>query len=408
MADLFPIRIDQCEFAAGDQSIDNSAWIEALANAHMRDVTFCCCNPSTPVKLVVKRYGASSPTAKYGLARWPDTGLDHQLECHFFSQDETPSEKQSAFDDLGEGKVRVHLEETLTRTVEKGRAAEFARALKPAPNREPGEAAVRRERASQSTLLKSLWRQARLNIYGGKPRTWFQATFAIINAAKKIVINRQSETLADYLYVLSAPSDKLAKSHNEAVLAHVNAAQSRMYVIGRLRSYKTDKAQTLLPFLDFQTLPKTLVTVSQLEAAYGSGTFIRNFLHSSAGTLIGFATIEPAGGEWWKTVSLTTLTASKNMLPATSFAELDFEAYLSEQGRTFIKPIHVSEEARAAALPEFVLLDTAQRVRCEIWGSQTECLLEEKSLKVQEAQAKARHVIAWSANPREPLPDLPS
>lgn len=410
MSDLFPVQVGGKRFSVEDQSSENAEWAAALCAAHLQDEAFCCCNRANPVKLVVKRYGAGSSTVRFGLARWPDTGLDHDPACHFFSEEsDSRSEHLSAFEDLGQGKVRAHLEETLIRTIEKGHAAEFIRSLKPSTQKkEHGDESIRRERASQRTLLFKLWRQARLNIYSGKPRSWFHAAYALIHAAKKIIINRQNETLADYLCVLSGPSDKLAKAHNEAVLARVQSHQSRMFILGRMRAYRPDKQKTLLPMIDRACMPKTLAAVAMLDTAIGHSHFVRNILYAGHGNVIGLATIEPAGAEWWKAISLATLTTGKNLLPATSTAEIEFDRYLCEASRRFIKPIHAESPASStSSLPEVVLLDTPNRVRFQIWGSHGECLLEEKAEFQKSVDDKGRNIITWSANPREPFPILP-
>lgn len=407
MSIQYPIIVAGKTFLPEEQDQNNQQWVDALAQAHLADVTYCACNQHSPIPLVVKRYGANSLIVRYGLARWPDTGIDHDLECGFFSEDdETTSQSLPAFHEE-DGNLRVHLDTPLTRTAEKGKLGEFARSLKVAPKRKPdGDETRIRERASLNMLLLRLWRQSRLNIYHGKPRTWYQATFAIIHAAKKIIINRGGESLADYLYVLSIPSDKLAKSHNAAVMAHVSAAHSRMFMIGRMHGYKTDKDKTFLPMSDRNAMPKTLVSAELLAASYGDSNFVQNVLSDGAGNLIGLATIEPAGTEWWTTVSLTTLSTSQNLLPAFSSAELELENYLSGMQRSFLRPIHTGEQT-TNKVAEYVLLDTPVRYRVEVWGSNDECLLSHLKLLSSSDPDVIVLRLRWSANPRKPFPDLP-
>lgn len=408
MSQNYPIQVDGQVFTCADQTPENTEWLKALSGAHQQDVTFCHCNEHALVRLVVKRYGAGTPTVKYGLARWPDTGLDHQMDCAFFGEDEgTPTGSLSAFDELEDGNIRAHLSVSLTRSAEKGKAAEFARSLKQTP-RKPNEEVAKRERATDLMLLQQLWRHARLNIFTGKQRTWFHASFAIIKAAKKIVINREGETLADYLYVCAPASDKMAGNHNEAVMMHVAATRSRMFVIGRLKPFKAEKDQTILPMVDNASTIKTLVKVALLEEAIGSTNFTKNILHSGSGAVIGLSTVEPAGTSWWKAVSVVTITTTNNMIPACSSAELEFEAHLCDAGRNFIKPIIVSQSPSAQSpLPHFVLLDTPKRVRCQIWGEKSECSIEEMERAEALAKASRTDIVMWSSNPRKPFPDLP-
>jgi hypothetical protein len=344
MSTLFPVRLDSREFAPAEQSNDTEKWTVALAKAHLRDVAYCCCTPEKPVRLVVKRYGAGSDSVRYGLARWPDTGLEHAITCRFFSEDdEATAGTQAAFEDLGEGRVRVHLSESLHRTVPKGKAAEFARAL--TPSSKGAESVVRRQDlASQEMLLRKLWRQAGLNVYRGSPRAWYQIAFAALNAAQRLVINRKGETLADYLYVLSAQNDKAVNDHNAQVMKRVAAAESRMYVLGRLTSFNQDKVQVFFPAADRARMPKTLISTEMLDQAIGQSAFVRNLLDTGSGSIIGLAAIEPAGGEWWKAVSLAALTTSVNGIPANSSIELEFDAHLTANNRSFLRPLQIAVE----------------------------------------------------------------
>lgn len=404
----FPISANGTIFEPKEQVPENPRWTEALIASHQQDLTFCQCSGKS-IPLVVKRYSAGQPTVKFGLARWPDTGLDHHLDCQFFTEDESDTPDQvSAFESLSNGQVRAHIDSTLTRTVKKGHATEFIKSLKPNPKRSAER--IVRERATDSMLLLKLWREARLNIFNGRNRVWFHATFAIINAAKRIIINRNGESLADYLYINSSTNDKLVTKHNEAVLAHVAQVESRMFVIGRMKESKTDKLQTILPMIGVgATMPKALISSEMLATAIGTGNFKKNMLHAQTGNLIGFAAIEPTGPMWWKCVSLVTLSTSPNMIPVSSSAEIEFEAFLAANGRTFVKPIHVSASPSPSPLnPEFVLLDAAERTRFQLWGTRSECCLAEKEAVIIAANNSNKSIVHWSANPREIFPVLPT
>jgi hypothetical protein len=74
---LSPILIDGREFPPRQQSNETGDSTNALAGAHQRDVTFCCCDPDRKTKLVVKRYVADIDTVHYRLARWPESRLEH-------------------------------------------------------------------------------------------------------------------------------------------------------------------------------------------------------------------------------------------------------------------------------------------------------------------------------------------
>ncbi|GAB3552140.1 hypothetical protein GCM10027343_37300 [Noviherbaspirillum agri] len=230
--------------------------------------------------------------------------------------------------------------------------------------------------------------------------------FVLVNAAQRLVINRKGETLADYLYVLSAQSDKAMNEHNAGVMKRVAAAESRMYILGRLTSFNRDKVQVFLPAVDRARMPKTLISTEMLDSAIGQSAFVRNLLDSGSGSIIGLAAIEPAGGEWWKAVSIAALTTSVNGIPANSSIELEFEAHLTANNRSFLRPLQIAVEGQPAAKPVYLLIDTPDRLRCEIWGVGEECVLSEMRRREKDAKDSGKALITWSANPRLPFPDV--
>lgn len=400
----FQIRVGNTDFKPSEQSNSNQRWVTALAGAHLQDQTHCLCGPN-PVPLSVKHYGRDTPSSHYGVARWPDTGLDHDPECDFFNE-ETDSGASAgtkpAFDELGEGRIRAHLAMGLGLAVANG---------KNKPERAAGGkqgVQATRNRASEVTLLQRLWRHSSLNCLDGNPRNWFGAVLKSLKGADRIVVNRAGSTMADFLLVGTQQSARIAATHNQKVLARAGSEPSRLFVLGRLKQYSAEKTQCLLPLHEGFGLPKILVQTSQLAGLVFQRPFMVNLLSGTAGSVVVLACIEPAGNDWWKVVSIGGITTTTNMVPVDSSYETEFEEYLVSLARKFVKPIAINEIDQDGNRPDFILLDTQPRTRCEVWGMQTEEYLAGKADRIAEYAKRGQRLVSWSANPKEPFPALPA
>lgn len=399
----FPISINGIVFLPVNQSQSNHEWVKSLAYAHRKELAHCLC-AKKPILLCVRHYGSGGPNDHYDLAQWPDTGLDHDQDCKYFNDElDTGSRDQTtlpAFEGIDDDKIRVHLATPL-----KISTGSLAKRDPSSTNSPTGKS---RARASEVALLLRLWREASLNIHDGRSRTWFNATYKLINAAKTFIVNKHGQSLADFLIVGTQERDRMAMAHNETVLDNAGKAGSRLFVIGRLRAYQRAKSRILLPLLDFQGVPKAMVEVALLDRFLDGRNFFKNLLDDRSGNAIVLACIEPNGKDWWKVISVTGIATSKNCVPVESSFELEFEAYLAGNSRRFLKPIAQSENAdEGDQRPDFILLDTEPRVRIEVWGMKTECYLADKQKRIEKYKSKGQTLLSWSANPREPFPALP-
>jgi hypothetical protein len=402
MPTTFPVRVDLQIFNPAEQSNTNHRWVAALSLAHRQDLTFCRCG-NNEIALSIKHYGRDTDNSHYGLARWPETGLAHDPDCQYFDDDSDAAVSIGhlpAFDEIGEGKIRAHLAVGLGLG-----AATLTTDDVPSPSKSGSKST--RSRASEAALLQKLWRLASLNVYHGSLRHWFGAVFSALKAADRIVVSRHGATLADHLLVGASSSDKLATAHNLRVLQRCADSPSRLFVLGRMRKYEASKARCLLPLKEFHGLPKILVQTGQLDRFVAKRPFLLNLLSEPTGFVVVLVCIEPDGRDWWKVVSLTGISTTTNLIPADSSFEVEFEGYLVEHARKFIKPMINSEVDHDANRPDFILLDTQPRTRCEVWGMQTAEYLSGKAQRIATYAKRGQKLVSWSANPREPFPALP-
>lgn len=389
------------QYHAGLESID---FQHALSLEHRKGTTFCLCNRDTPVRLSVRRYERDANEVFYGLAKWPDTGLEHGVECIFFGEDASSGgahETKPAFEDLPDGQQRVYLATSLALNL--GLSVETPTT----PGGKSGSG-TSRQRATEITLLLNLWRRARLNVYKGKSRHWFNACFMLLAAAKKTVLNKNGGSLSEYLLLGAGREDRLVKDHNETLLRRAREQPSRLFVIGRMRAKSSDKSQFMLSFKDFNSLPRISVSSRVYEDFVGKRAHVKCALENDQNVVV-LACIEPSGTEWWKVVHLTGIATSKNFIPVESSYEMTFDDYLASNSRTYLKPLAVDEGEESLSMrPDFILLDTIPRAYCEVWGMSTPEYLASKVLKEKKYRERGLPLVSWSPMTDLTLPSLPS
>lgn len=389
MRTLFKIKVNDVFF---DQPDANHLQLQ-LKRAHKKNQCFCYCRPAHPIPLVVKHYNGDSEASFYGLALWPDTNFEHEPECFFFDKhsDDTPlgheNADKPAFEELEGGKSRAYLDTALQIINKNIRAIE---ARKTAESQTP----TRRRRANDLTLLLKLWRQAGLNVYKGNARTWYNAVFLLLRAASQLVINKNGESLSDYLLIGASSSDKAGLEHNQAVLQRAQSGYTRLFVVGRLRGYTREKTRQMLSLKDFGGLPRISTTIEQLDRCFESDSAFKHFTSVNDTDVIVIACIEPSNNEWWTTHHLHAYTTNKSMLPTSTLAEKNFADYLIDQGRKFMVPLAL-EDNNTQQRPQFLLLDTPQRTYCEVFEKDTIRDLERVDEKTQLYQQRQQSYVAW-------------
>lgn len=374
----------------------------ALQRAHGEHPALCLCR-AEPIRLVIKRYHGETDTPVFGLARWPDTGYDHQPNCYFFGEEALPQdtgEVRPAIEELENGRSRVYLA-TALRIIERNIQAIAAKKAK-------DPAVEKRHRASEVILLMKVWRSAGLNVYRGQQRKWFHATFSILRAASQIVINSDGETLDQYLLVAAHSGDQLAAKHNQAVLEKAKPKYTRLFVIGRLKSFTRDKDRQMLRLQDFAGIPRISIKLAQYDQMLGDRPFLLDLMTSGAGNLVVIACIEPGTGDWWSTLNINGMATSLDFVPVETQAELDFDRYLVSEKRKFIRPILMAGTAGDTKRPEFILLDSNPRTYCEVFDGQSAAEPADRAELTSMFDARGKHYVSWNAAGREAYPALPA
>lgn len=403
----YPVRVDGRIFDPVAQSESNQAWGKALAFAHRKELTFCECVPRHPIALSVKHYGSTTGGGHYGLARWPATGFEHAVDCVFFSEDAeggAGAPSNPSFHELAGGLIRVHLARPLA--LAGAAKATAAAATGPTPDGRPA-----RQRASDTSLLFKLWREANLNLYRAKQVDWFRGSLRLLHTTKLFVIDRYGATLDKRMLFGAVKSSNTACAHNAEVLKLAAGSKGRLYLAARMKTptdAQRERGKFLLPLVESYGLPKIMVDGQLYDRFLQGRDHFRNLLASQNGNVVVLCCIEPSGGEWWKCVDIAGMATSPDLVPLESSYEGTMERHLVSQGRTFVKPMHVDDgEVGEDQRPDFVLLDTYPRTLIEVWGMNTPEYLSQKAIRLDRYRQKGLTVVSWSADRNEPLPALP-
>jgi len=204
---------------------------------------------------------------------------------------------------------------------------------------------VKRQRAQELMLLLKLWRQAKLNIYRGYPRKWYQATFQLLKTASSFIVNDNNQSLDEFLLVGCSTSDAMGKEHNIRVLERAKQGDRRLFLIGRLKSFNHDKQRQMLALKEFCELPRISVKYDQIRTLLDANPLAQTALKNENQNVVIIACIEPTNTEWWNTLHIQCIVTSDDMLPLKSDNEFHFCQRLTGEARKFLVPINTDEES---------------------------------------------------------------
>ncbi|MBC3871783.1 DUF1173 family protein [Undibacterium oligocarboniphilum] len=371
----------------------------ALSHAYHKSEAFCMCH-SQPVKLIIKCYHKGTLNVMHGLARWPETGFDHHQDCLFFGDNPIDRLQHAlpAVVKTEEGLQRIYLEAGL----ELPSKASVPGQLKSFKSK---SAEVKRNRLDDATLLNTLWRTSSLNIFRGKSTQWFQACYAILNAAKRFIINQSGATLDQYLLIAAANHDKLINAHNQTVMAHAGNGKHQLLVIGRLHHIHPEKKRQILPLKEFSGIPRISVQREQLESFLNAHQHVGDNSIGQTSKIM-LARIAPDNKEWWNCESLNGMITDQNLIPCNSIAELAFAAFLVSQERRFVRIIHEGPDDLQSRC-QFILIDGFPRTYCEVFDSLLQDGVDNIALRGKFFEGSGKRYLSWIREDGSPFPTLP-
>lgn len=371
---LFPVlgpngNIYNADFQTEDTYA--ASWAAMLGRWHSTAATVqCLCRKAAPPPLVIREYRGG----KYGLARHPHTGPDHDSGCKYYGPSVKGGWMEHAYlpgvveEDKGRYKVTLGV----GRDMQEPHAGVPGVEIRPAH----GDGAPRQSKMTALGLLTLLWEIAALHAY----RPAWAATRAkpasisglLLDAADDVRWGKSS--LAKSLQVGSAPKIGRLVEHNKAVAVSSRKQRTRLIVIGRLKAYAPPDADRPVDLVAESPVPlagwecvRPFLTEDHLRGLQHSfARELQAWRKGAATYAILIAEPRPAS-KYFDLLQIALMRVSERAIPLDSCHEAAVEEALVQAGRHFDKPMRYVQDDET--LPDFRLLDTgASPMPMEVFG----------------------------------------
>ncbi|AEC18757.1 hypothetical protein PT7_0217 [Pusillimonas sp. T7-7] len=414
----YPVEIllgDQVKTYSPEFQIEDQyafSWKRVLTMAHGKAIVRCLCKATGERRLSIHSRKNSD---RFHLARFPDTGPEHQEDCVYFGADPNSSGrgsyKRGVVEELDDGNTKIKLKVGLQqRLTQAPTDADDAPAAGPSP--------ATRASASQSSmsllgLLHYLWTEAALNTWvpamAGK-RNLGVVHHHLMAVAMKTYAGRAK--LAQNL-LIGTPSDtgQQAKLNHAKSLA-ASDERRRLVVLSPLARFRGGMgAASTLPITGFHGIPYMIMSqelwdvtqrrFSKELQAWVAGDPVMAIVQTAAPKVTG-------GSIQAEVIDLALMWKTKDWIPVESGFEVMVAEKLVAENRRFEKPLRF--DSKDAVFPDFVLKDRGAAVPMEVWGMAT----PEYQARKREKTAHYDNVYgpsnwwSWNGAAGDPLPDLPS
>ncbi|MFJ4144111.1 DUF1173 family protein [Pseudomonas sp. NPDC089734] len=388
MADRHSIRVEKStgardysvEFQTEDKYADK--WKNVLRSAHLNKLPVSCqCAGLGPRRFAV-RYMSGSDS--YHLARFPDSGEEHALNCVYQSMKSNKTGLQGyskgVVEETGDGDLRIKLTLSL-------RKQEAADSGEPRAERSYSPSVYAKKPAMTLLgLLHLLWTEANLNSWwpslAGR-RDMFVVHLRLIQAASRITTNRLR--LDDALVVAAPTSGGAQQRANEVKVASAIRNSRRLLVIAPLAAHTKERAAGTSGFLaikGFHGVPK--LSLDQETWAAVCKRFPRELIAWAHGKRIVaiVQTDKPESASAAQALNIALMHVSEEWVPVDSLYESTIEAKLRAENRHFNKPLRFDAE-EDSVFPDFWLLDlpSNRELPMEVYGLSDKKYLERKAEK---------------------------
>lgn len=389
-------RISHAAYAAGPREPWIQGKLKVLHQAGGHGL--CMCRPSDPRRLVVRRL----PSGFY-LAAWPSDGSSHAFNCRFHTDGHGS--------DLEAGTTAP------VQTASDGGLLVSTRFLEtPASPASPESAeGIPLEHGTWTLggLLHLLWAEARLNCWAPTWRRDYWRVWREVDLAATRLRTSQHATLSEHLFMPepfrrdSQPRLRQAWNAFRAAV-HGRSLGGPGIVLGELKSIdRGELGATLLLRHLAEPIYITQEVLASVDRAAGRAIAALGSAIANESRVMVLATVETAeGGGFLKATRASALLCNSLWLPALSSYELRLADALVDQGRAFVKPLHLVEDRRV--LPDFVLQDTEPPTALEILSIEAVRYRQSKMEKSRRLQREGLNVVFWDAYGSSVIPALPA
>lgn len=371
------------EFAKG--------WKSVLETAHAGADITCMCFGRGDKKLSVRHLGGAD---SYCLARYPNSGPQHANDCIYYAPDPSKSGLQGYAEgvvtEIEDGGLRVRLGIGLRKKDPLESAAATAQVSSGPSTRRPAMTLL--------GLLHLLWSEARLNTW--YPRMEGKRRLGLIHAKLQETaasILASAARLSDFLLVAATERDKAKAEANEAKTAEAIRLERRLVVIAPLAKHTKEAEGGIgrLKISGFAGIP--VLTLSKALWAGACRSFpVEIAAWKAGGRVIAIAITDTPGAGKANVMRLALMAVSERWIPVASSFEADIEQLLSDEGRSYWKPLRF-DASEDEVFPDFWLLDTGEReTPMEVFGRSDPAYLQRKNNKIRHYNREFGATGWWS------------
>jgi hypothetical protein len=358
------VSFDNSTFPLEDVQENPARYVKRLERAKVAPgFALClCATGTTPLKLVIRRYGNL-----LHLAGWPEDGHRHKRGSCPFYKDPDASRV------TGGGDSNAAIVATPTGLNVKLDAALTLRDVAPGPRGAPTPSSTCTSRRSATLLafLQALWTEAGLNQWAGLSTTrhWGLCNALLLAEVGTALIN--GTEAQNVLHIM--------RRFDEADRVAINAEFDAF--IARLVSNAQGTTQRGLVIGEISEVTRTQYghALSLRQSArkyYASSTLIdhaaKTFRHAwtargdRAARVVALLLVERTSKGHLKLIDLAAMLCSATYIPCDSIHEVAMANRLVAEHRSFLKPVRMSAED--VMLPDFVLRDTTVPTHIEVYG----------------------------------------
>lgn len=356
------VSFDNGVFPLEDVQENPARYVKRLERAKI-DPGFALClckDGSTPLQLVIRRYGSL-----LHLAGWPGDGGRHVRGCDFYKDPDaqklaTGADSKAAIIATPTG-LSVRLDASLSvREVQSGSRGT-------APRSNPSTS---RRTASLLAFLQTLWSEAGLNQWtgGSAARHWGQCNAMLLAEAGSARINGADAQKVLHIMRRYEEADRVAINAEFdsfiAGLVTTREATQRGLVIGEISDVAATQYGRALTLR--QSARKYYASEAQIEHVVRSHAHAWRALGSVGSRVVAILLVERTPKGHLKLVDLAAMLCSAAFIPCDSIHEVAMANRLVSERRDFVKPIRMA--ADDDMLPDFILRDTSPRTHIEVYG----------------------------------------
>lgn len=400
-------------YPVAQQTVDNKEWQKALADAYIKHNPRCCCFGKGERKLAIRHYKSGA----YGVAKMPNTGEEHHLNCDHYRINPNKSGQQvydeGVLEEKNDGTQVVRLLRGMT--IREPVAPELA----PYERTSNGKTYKRHRAMTVLGLLHLIWETAGFHRWYPKmekKRSNSTLEKYLGEAFEKIEANRQNlDELSLVVFNHNEGEGKKEKIFTLFERAYEN--RKRLIVIGEVAKFSEIALSCFVYRVQmkaYSIMPELSIAPDDWDKLFRKKVNSIKSQWKSGSKVVFIAHVEPVinnGEISGKVCDLGLMPVTDNWIPVESSYENDVALKLTNEHRSFIKPLRYDASTQDY-FPDFILTDTDIDVGMplEVFGRTDVDYQEHRKEKIKYYNRLfgEGNWWWWDAFKKVPIPDFPA